>query len=270
MTTLFKVFAILLAIVAIAGIVGYFYLGSQSEAKQLFISAAPVIQPLFSKVLANFTSKTGINVTVSYDASGTTYQKLLLHAPIDIAIFASQDWGVKAEKAGLVNNKTLTKIGVVLLFLYVKKGINVSCIDDLANYDIKVGIPDPNVAPAGAEAMRIINSSKNKDAILKKIVVAKDIGQLVTWFKMGAVDAAFIWSNFANDFRNFSNVIYPWKCGYNTTPFYFVGYVTSYTNNTKAAELFLNYLQSTEVSNVLKSLGYFVNESEAYNFMQKN
>ncbi|MGB9785604.1 MAG: molybdate ABC transporter substrate-binding protein [Fervidicoccaceae archaeon] len=261
---------LLIPIILIAGLIAlYEYMGSSVGKENIFVSAAPVIQPLLSALSSNFTSQTGINLTVSYDASGTTLEKLRLKAPIDIAIFASEDWGKKAEMEGLVKNDTKTKIGVVLLFLYVKKDLNVSCIDDLGMPGLKVGIPNPSVAPAGYEAMRIINSSKNKDDILKNIVVAKDMGQLVTWYKMGAVDAAFIWSNFAVQLANTSRIIYPWSCGYETKPFYFVGYVTSYTNNTKAALKFLQYLNSPEALGELKKLGYFTSVEEAYKFMGK-
>jgi|GEM_PF-1243764 len=258
--------------VIIGGALYYMYSEKpSSKSGEIIVNAAPIAKPILDKAIGVFENKTGIKVYVSYEASGVTYTKLKEGVPIDVVIFASSDWGLKALNEGLLYSTPSTGLGYQLVVVYVRTSLpyNITCLDDLAGYDVKIGVANPDVAPAGYEALRIINQSPNANLLRSKVVVAKDIGELVTWFKTGVVDVAFIWNTFNSTLSNFTKtIIYPWRCGYNTTIYYSPVYISKTSKNVQEARKLVEFLSSDYVKNIARSLGFFANEEEARAFMR--
>jgi len=262
----------LIIAVIIGGALYYMYSRKPSStSREIIVDAAPIAKPILDRVIGVFENKTGIKVVVSYDASGVIYTKIKEGTPIDVVVFASSDWGLKALNEGLVYPTPSTGLGYQLVVVYVRASTpyNITCLDDLARYNVKIGIPNPDVAPAGYEAMRIINQSPNASLLRSKIVVAKDIAELTTWFKIGVVDAAFIWNTFNSTLANLTKaIIYPWRCGYNTTVYYSPVYISKTSRNVQEARELVEFLSSDYVKNVERSLGFFATEEEARFFMK--
>ena len=238
---------------------------------EIIVDAAPIAKPILDKVVSVFENLTGARVLVSYEASGNIYTKIEEGVPIDVVIFASEDWGVKALNNGLVYSTPTTGLGYQVVLIYVRSTVpyNITCVDDLAKYDVKVGIPNPQAAPAGAEALKIINQSPNASQIMDKIVVAKDIAELITWYKLGSVDAAFIWNTFNSTLANLTKtVIYPWRCGYNTSVYFSPVYVSKTSKNVELAKKFVEFLSSDYVKNVERQQGFFATKEEAESFIR--
>uniref|UniRef100_A0A7J3QE45 Uncharacterized protein n=1 Tax=Ignisphaera aggregans TaxID=334771 RepID=A0A7J3QE45_9CREN len=108
-------------------------------------------------------------------------------------IFTFQDYGDEAKGLGLVLSESETILGFYVILLYVNSihRDNVRCVDDLVNVN-RIGVAEPRVSPAGLEAIYIINQSRYRDEIIKRIVIAKDKVKLVERLRIKAVDAAFI------------------------------------------------------------------------------
>ncbi|AFK50568.1 ABC-type molybdate transport system, periplasmic component, ModA [Thermogladius calderae 1633] len=218
-----------------------------------------------------FENQTGVKVLVSYEASGNIYTKIKEGVPIDVVIFASEDWGVKALNNGLVYSTPTTGLGYQLVLIYVRNTVpyNITCVDDLAKYDVRIGIPNPQAAPAGAEALKIINQSPNGDQAMSKIVVAKDIAELITWYKLGSVDVIFVWNTFNSTLANLTKtMIYPWRCGYNTSVYFSPVYVSKTSKNVELAKKFVEFLSSDYVKNVERQQGFFATKEEAESFIR--
>ncbi|MGC8983292.1 MAG: molybdate ABC transporter substrate-binding protein [Desulfurococcaceae archaeon] len=268
------VFVVVVVAAAAAGLAYYAYQKPAKQVEQpseLVVLAAPIAKPILDRALSVFENQTGVRVLVSYEASGSIYTKLREGVPVDVVVFASSDWGDKAIAEGLVYSSPSTGLGYQVVLIYVRENVphSITCLDDLAEYDVKVGIANPSVAPAGYEAMRIINQSSKAPLILSRIAVAKDIAELVTWYKLGAVDVAFIWNTFNSTLANITrSVIYPWRCGYNTSIYYSPVYVSKTSKNVELAKKLVEFLSSEYVKNVAKSLGFFASRSEAEEFIR--
>lgn len=240
----------------------------------LIVMAAPVIKPLLDKIREGFENIHNVELLISYEASGAILTKLAQRAPVDIVIFASEEYGNEAVSEGLVIPNSETRIAFQLLYIYVNSSLpfsdNIACTDDLANYEIKIGLVNPQVSPGGKEAISIINQSKVKNELLSKVVYAKDMGELVTWYRLGAVDAAFAWSVYSEELSDSSKIIYPWKCGARVGVYSAIGYITSYTDRAELASLFIDYLKTDEVKRVAEELGYFPDYESAVTFVLGN
>ena len=265
------VLTLILAVI-IGGVLYYMYSRNPgSTSAEIIVDAAPIAKPILDKVIGVFENKTGVKVYVSYDAAGVIYTKIKEGTPIDVVVFGSGDWGLKALNEGLVYPTPLTGLGYQLVVVYVRASTpyNITCLDDLAEYDVKIGIANPDVAPAGYEALRIINQSPNASLLKSKIVVAKDMAELATWFKIGVVDVAFMWNTFNSTLANLTKaIIYPWRCGYNTTVYYSPVYISKTSRNVQEARELVEFLSSDYVKNLERSLGFFATEEEARVFMR--
>jgi molybdate transport system substrate-binding protein len=265
------VLTLIFAVVIGGALYSMYYRTPSSTSGEIIVDAAPIAKPILDKVVGVFENKTGVKVDVSYDATGVIYTKIKEGAPIDVVVFASSDWGLKALNEGLVYPTPSTGLGYQLVVVYVRASTpyNITCLDDLARYNVKIGVANPDVAPAGYEALRIINQSPNAGLLKSKIVVAKDIAELATWFKIGVVDVAFIWNTFNSTLANLTKaVIYPWRCGYNTTVYYSPVYISKTSRNVQEARELVEFLSSDYVKNVERSLGFFATEEEARVFMR--
>lgn len=265
------VLTLIFAVVIGGALYSMYYRKPSSTSGEIIVDAAPIAKPLLDKVVGVFENKTGVKVDVSYDAAGVIYTKIKEGAPIDVVVFVSSDWGLKALNEGLVYPTPSTGLGYQLVVVYVRASTsyNITCLDDLARYNVKIGVANPDVAPAGYEALRIINQSPNAGLLKSKIVVAKDMAELATWFKIGVVDVAFIWNTFNSTLANLTKaVIYPWRCGYNTTVYYSPVYISKTSRNVQEARELVEFLSSDYVKNVERSLGFFATEEEARVFMR--
>ncbi len=235
--------------------------------------AAPVAKPILDRAISLFEREHDIKIFVSYEASGNIYFKLRMNVSIDVVVFASAEWGKRAVEEDLVYPDTETGIGYQIILLYVRKDLlentSLNCIDDLVKYNVRIGIADPKVAPGGYEALYIINQSIYRDYLLQRIVIAKDIGELTTWYKLGSVDAAFIWNTYNSTLRNISEIIFPWKCGYKVNIYYSVAYLSKTARDAELAKIFVRFMSSDEVKNIAREQGFFGDYNEVVNFLSR-
>jgi len=266
--------AVVLCLTLFAGVVVYYnasLVNFSLNRKSLFVLSAPVAQPILSRVLPVFESKYGVEVHVSYGASGSIFATLKLrNASVDLIIFASEDWGGRAEAEGLVFNESKSVFAYQLAVVFVREGLQgIACVDDLARPGLKIGIVNPKVAPIGYEALHYFNQSKSSEKIKSNVVyLAKDVGELVAVFKTGALDAIVAWHVYYEQLRNISYVVYPWSCGYRYNIYGLVGYVAKASTQPKLAQELLNFIAYSDVSkDVMKDLGYFTSVDEVLSYV---
>ncbi len=253
------------------GVVYYSVFLTRPSSKSLFVLSAPGAQPILSKVIPAFESRYGVSVQVSYNPSGSIFATLKLrNASVDLVIFASEDWGRRAESEGLVFSSSKSVFAYQLAVVFVRRGLqNVTCIDDLARPGLKIGIANPKVAPAGYEALYYFNQSKHSKEIMSNVVHVKDVGELVTIFKTGALDAIVAWHTYYSQLKDISYVVYPWSCGYNYHVYGLIGYVAKASTKPGLAQELLNFIANSDVSKeVMRGLGYFTSVGEALSYVK--
>ena len=129
-------------------------------------------------------------------ASGTLQRQIEQGAPVDIFISASEDQMNSLESQGLLLSGTRTdllKSSIVLIVPEDKTGI--TSFQDLAKPQVKViAIGEPQTVPAGKYAQEVLTHFHLYDQLKPKLVLGKDVRQVLTYVITGNADAGIVYA----------------------------------------------------------------------------
>ena len=76
----------------------------------------------------------------------------------------------------------------------LKKGEKIDSLDDLKSDSItKIAIGDPESVPAGKYAKEVLDNTKLYDAVQSKLVLGKDVKQVLSYVQQGAAQVGFVY-----------------------------------------------------------------------------
>ena len=169
--------------------------GDSSEKVELNISAAASLQEAMVELEKEFKDiNPDVKLTVNLGSSGSLMQQIQEGAPCDLFISA----GAKQMDA-LVEDGTVEKDAVKTLLtndlvLVAAKGEKVDSLDALKTDDVeKIAIGDPESVPAGKYAKEVLDNTKLYDKVENKLVLAKDVKEVLSWVQKGSADAGFVY-----------------------------------------------------------------------------
>lgn len=169
--------------------------GDSSEKVELNISAAASLQEAMAELEKEFKNiNPDVKLTVNLGSSGSLMQQIQEGAPCDLFISA----GAKQMDA-LVEDGTVEKDAVKTLLtndlvLVAAKGEKVDSLDALKTDDVeKIAIGDPESVPAGKYAKEVLDNTKLYDNVKDKLVLAKDVKEVLSWVQKGSADAGFVY-----------------------------------------------------------------------------
>ena len=165
--------------------------GDSSEKVELNISAAASLQEAMVELEKEFKNiNPDVKLTVNLGSSGSLMQQIQEGAPCDLFISA----GAKQMDA-LVEDGTVEKDAVKTLLtndlvLVAAKGEKVDSLDDDVE---KIAIGDPESVPAGKYAKEVLDNTKLYDNVKDKLVLAKDVKEVLSWVQKGNADVGFVY-----------------------------------------------------------------------------
>ncbi len=136
-----------------------------------------------------------VKITGNYGSSGALQQQIEQGAPADIFFSA----GVKQMKAlqdkGLMDDSTVRNILENKVVLIVPKGnAAIASFDALSAPSIKlIGVGEPKSVPVGQYTEQIFASLGMTDTLAPKLVLAKDVREVLSWVETGNVDAGIVY-----------------------------------------------------------------------------
>ena len=182
-------------------------------------------------------------------------QQIQEGAPCDLFISA----GAKQMDA-LVEDGTVEKDAVKTLLtndlvLVAAKGEKVDSLDALKTDDVeKIAIGDPESVPAGKYAKEVLDNTKLYDNVKDKLVLAKDVKEVLSWVQKGNADVGFVYLSDATgvddvdvvlttDADSHSEIAYPVA-------------VLKDSKQAKVAQQFEDFLLSDKAQNILEKHGF--------------
>jgi molybdate transport system substrate-binding protein len=192
-TSLAAILAVSLAVVS-----GYATPRATPQPKvELTVSAAISLKDALDEIAQLYHAETpGTVIHFNLGGSGTLQHQIEQGAPVDIFISASEDQMNSLESEGLLSpgtRKDLLKNTVVLIVPKGKSGI--SSFQDLARPEVKViAIGDPQTVPAGKYAQEVLTHFHLYEQLKPKLVLAKDVRQVLTYVITGNVDAGIVYA----------------------------------------------------------------------------
>ena len=171
--------------------------GASKQKTELLISAAASLTDCMNELKALYMEHNpSVVINCNYGSSGALQQQIEQGAPADLFFSA----GLKQMKAlvekGLMDTSTVKNILENQVVLVVpKNGPRLSSFDDLRKPSVtKIGIGDPKSVPAGQYAEQVFKNLGLVEAISSKLVLAKDVREVLFWVETGNVDAGIVYS----------------------------------------------------------------------------
>lgn len=229
---------------------------SKSDKTTLTISAASSLREVLDEIGKLFQEKNpDIDLRFNFGASGTLKQQIEQGAPVDLFISAAVDKYEELVEGEYIHVGTNLVNNEIVLITSKNANWNGQDFRDLINEDIhKIAIGTPGVVPAGTYAQQVLQSDGVWDQLQEKMILAKDVQQVLTYVETENVEAGIVYKTDAN-LSDQVKVIAKANPSSHELISYPVG-VLNNSNHKKEALLLFEYLKSEEAEKLWKRFGF--------------
>jgi molybdate transport system substrate-binding protein len=182
--------------------------GPEKSAKELILLCGSSFVPPAQELCAKFKAETGISVVQTVGGSEDLLPLVKVGQKGDI--FVTHDPYLDYVKEAKAYSEHV-EVGFVAPVLAVQKGNpkGLKKLEDLAKPGLKVALTDPKYSTCGEMVFGLLEKKGIKDEVMKNVEnrLTKGHGNLGTFLKTGAVDAAILWNGVAYTFRDSLDVV---------------------------------------------------------------
>ncbi|MEX1031284.1 MAG: molybdate ABC transporter substrate-binding protein [Paenibacillaceae bacterium] len=227
---------------------------------ELTISAAASLSHALEEIQNHYESEhENIRLSFNFGASGVLQQQIEQGAPADIFLSAAS-----INMRNLVDRHFIDEsqqhnllMNELVVIIPADGNLTVHSMDDLSKSDIEhVAMGEPQTVPAGSYAKEALTTAKLWDNLQSRIVLGKDVRQVLTYVESGNAEAGFVYQT---DALASKNVIVAFHVDPTTyTPIeYPVGIVKATKHSNEALDFYM-YLQSQQSQDVFLKYGFSV------------
>lgn len=229
---------------------------SSKEIITLNISAAASLQEAMVELEEKFKEvEPNVKLEINLGSSGSLQQQIEEGAPCDVFISAGEKQMTTLEDKDLLlkdTNKTLLTNELVLVGT---KETQIGDLETLSTNDIsKIAIGDPESVPAGKYAKEVLDSTKLYDKVENKLVLAKDVKEVLAWVQQGSAQVGFVYLSDAQDAEGVK-VVYTTKEDTHSAINYPVAVLKASENQDKS-KAFEDFLLSEDGQSILEKYGF--------------
>lgn len=228
-----------------------------AASKEIIISAAASLRDSLTEIQKDYAQKnSNIKLTYNFGGSGTLQQQIEQGAPADLFISAGKtQMDALEQKNLLIKESRIDLLGSDLVLVVGKNNSSITSIQDLAKSDVgKISIGTPGSVPAGKYAQEALTNLKLWDILEPKMVLAKDVTQVLNYVETGNVDAGFVYQSDSKGSTKVKVVAVVPASSHK--PIVYPAAVTASTKNKQETEAFLQYLQSSDAQQVFAKYGF--------------
>ena len=228
------------------------------EKVELTISAAASLQDAIGELKETYENKDeNVELVINFGSSGSLMKQIEEGAEVDLFISAGKkQMDELEEKELLVNESRIDLLGNDLVLLvnnnYKDK---IKSVNDLLNLkDEKIAMGAPDSVPAGKYAAESLTNLGLYDKLEEKLVLTKDVRQVVTYVDSENVVAGFCYGSDTFIAKNSSIAeIVPDD---SHKPIVYPAAIIKSTEEIDETQKFLDFLQSDESLNVFEKYGF--------------
>jgi molybdate transport system substrate-binding protein len=170
--------------------------GPTDEAVEVYISAAASLTDALTEIQSEYAKESNAQLIFNFAGSGTLQKQIQEGAPADLFISASEPHMNTLEEAGLIDTesrKDLLKNTVTLIVAAEKEDV-IKDLTALTSSDVdSIAIGTPESVPAGQYAQEAFESLGIWDELQPKLVLAKDVRQVLDYVDTGNVDCGLVY-----------------------------------------------------------------------------
>ena len=223
------------------------------------IAVANNMQFAMEEITSQFEEKYGISVEVSSGSSGTLTSQIKQGAPYDVFISANMKYPKSLHNDKLtVEAPKIYAYGSLVFWTLKDVDINEG-LKSLLNDNIKkIAIANPETAPYGIAAVEALKNAKLHEILNSKIIYGEGVSQVNQYVKSGAVDVGITSKSvvYSPKLVEKGTYIDVDKTLYNQIEQGIVILKKGKETNFKNAELFYNFMFTSEVKIILTKFGY--------------
>ncbi len=224
---------------------------------ELTVSAATSMQNVLQELKNNFEKEhPTIDIAFNFGASGALAQQISQGAPVDLFLSASKEkFDILIDKELMDENLHQNLTGNEIVLIAPKENEKqIKGIEDLKTKAERISIGIPESVPAGKYAKEAIESMDMWKEIENKLVLSKDVRQVLTYVETGNVDAGFVYKTDAQ-FSDQIRIVMSVDTKYHSEIIYPIGVLKS-SEHFNEAKLFYKYLLSDEAIALLEEYGF--------------
>ena len=240
----------------------FFLLNYQASANEILkiAVASNFVEPI-KLIKKKFEEKNRMTLKIIKGSTSQLFSQIINNAPVEIFLSADQITPRKLPKSLIIENTQFTyAIGKLILWTTLKQNQPLNAVTFFKRVKInKLTIANPKFSPYGKSSKEFLKNIKVWKNINDKLVFANNINQVVSFLYSG---------NVKNGFISYSDKI---KLKYNNKGMFLEVPETLYPKikqdvimltkgrRNQFATIFLNFLKSSEIKEVIKSFGYGIN-----------
>lgn len=162
----------------------------------LTISVAASLQDAILEVESAYQRENGeVVFRNNFGSSGMLAQQIEQGAPVDAFISAGVTPVDQLEAKGLLQPASRSNLLGNSLVLIAPKGSNLESFEQLGEKQVRlIALGDPSSVPAGQYGKQTLDSLHLYDELKSKIVLGKDVRQVLTYVETGNADAGLVYA----------------------------------------------------------------------------
>jgi molybdate transport system substrate-binding protein len=237
------------------------------QEKVINVAAAADLSAAFKEIGANFEKQKGIEVKLSFGASGALTQQIENGAPFDIFFSADMGYPQKLISEGHATSASLYRYAVGKLVLWApansslnfeRQGMN-AILDPSVQ---KIAIANPEHAPYGRAAVAALKHAGLYEKVAPRIVMGENVSQAAQFVESGNAQVGFVALAHAMAPQMKGKGKY-WLVPADAYPALDQGVIVlSNSAHSKEAAEFLEFIKSKEVAAILQGYGFTVPETK--------
>jgi molybdate transport system substrate-binding protein len=230
---------------------------SRSSPSTLTVSVAASLQDAMQELGPAFErSHEGTKVTFNFGGSGTLARQIEHGAPVDVFIAAASKQMDELAAKGLVRDDTRRDLLWNQVVLIAPSGdTRLNQFADLAKSEVKlIALGDPGSVPAGDYGRQVLESMQLWQAVQNKLVLAKDVRQVLTYVETGNADAGIVYVTDARKSAKIRIVATAPESSHG--PIVYPVAVVKHSQHLSAARSFVSYLQEPQSLATFSRLGF--------------
>ena len=232
-----------------------FSLSNSADAAQpLRIAVAANFAPVLTKLLPQFTQKTGITPQIISAGTGTLYQQLRHGAPFDVFLGADTLHAKKLADLDLIinNSRKTYALGQIALYSANSTTTSVDDLQNLANQKKRLAIANPRSAPYGLAAKQCLIKLNLWQTLHNKLVMGNNVGQTFQQLRSQAVPLGIV-AYSQLKLNKLRGTLLPLSC---YSPIKQQLVILKSTKQKNLAQAFSVFLLSASIQQQIKKFGY--------------
>lgn len=258
---LISVFAVLAALFAFS--VGLSGCSSEDgKAKSLMVYSGAGMRKPMDEIGLAFEEKYGVKINYNYAGSNALLSQMELTQEGDAYMPGATMYIEIATEKGLVDYQQLISYHIPVITVPVGNPANITCLEDLANPEVKLVWGDPEVAAIGKTGKKILeNNGIYEETWVNVIATLPTMNEVMMQIAMGQADASINWWDTVKSVEDIEVIQIAQE--QNDIKIIPIG-VTSFTENPELAKQFVDFCASEEGKAIFEKHGFITYPNAQY------